>query len=178
VSEFQIIHDYPNPPANVRREFASLGSCESAAECERPLARSFVRMMQRSIFVVLAMLVVAGPAAADSAPDPCKTPKSMIDVTICEGSLLAEADRDLNVTFQLLLKKLGPQQAKRLRAAEKTWMTYRDETCNTESQMQACDDDLSSCGTDVRVLYPSCLREVTQARTRRLKALIAFFTSM
>jgi uncharacterized protein YecT (DUF1311 family) len=48
----------------------------------------------------------------------------------CVDTEIAQIDKSLNATYQKLLSKLEPERQKRLQAAERAWVTYRDRQCD------------------------------------------------
>ena len=43
---------------------------------------------------------------------------------------VAQADRQLNATYQALLRQLGDKDREALRAAQRTWIIFRDADCS------------------------------------------------
>jgi uncharacterized protein YecT (DUF1311 family) len=47
----------------------------------------------------------------------------------CADTEVARIDKALNASYQKLFAKLEPERQKRLQAAERAWVTYRDREC-------------------------------------------------
>lgn len=91
-------------------------------------------------------------------------------VSNCTVMAIAAADRRLNDIYTAALHKLdqpGPgheaEIPKRLIAAERAWITFRDAECNYKST-------IALGGTGQGYAYVACRYELTKARVRALMA--------
>jgi hypothetical protein len=71
-------------------------------------------------------------------------------------------DADLNGAYQRIVGVLTASDRQKLQSAERTWLTYRDQTCVAER-------DLYEGGTGGHAAYPACLEALTRHRIIELK---------
>ena len=64
------------------------------------------------------------------AEDGCKNPKSSYDKTFCTAKLFLESDNELNQVYKELKDSLKKEQKDKLTAAQRKWITFRDESCS------------------------------------------------
>ncbi len=89
----------------------------------------------------------------------CEDPKNVADANTCLG----EADRELNQTYQQIIRGLSGEDRKKLITAEQSWIKYRDTNC----AFRIRDFPLStSMG---RQFYFFCKARMTRERTEELK---------
>jgi uncharacterized protein YecT (DUF1311 family) len=89
----------------------------------------------------------------------CEDPKNVADANTC----LAEVDKELNQTYQQIIRGLSGGDRKKLITAEQAWIKYRDTNC----AFRIRDFPLStSMG---RQFYFSCQARMTRERTEELK---------
>ena len=89
----------------------------------------------------------------------CEDPKNVADANTCLG----EVDKELNQTYQQIIRGLSGEDRKKLIAAEQSWIKYRDTNC----AFQIRDFPLStSMG---RQFYFFCKARMTRERTEELK---------
>jgi uncharacterized protein YecT (DUF1311 family) len=81
------------------------------------------------------------------------------------GNDSADAERELNATYQGIVKKYADDPAfiGRLRTAQRAWVKFRD----AQLEMRFPPSDL--VGSARPMCYASYKAELTQARTRKLK---------
>ncbi|MCC3406064.1 MAG: DUF1311 domain-containing protein [Microcoleus sp. PH2017_10_PVI_O_A] len=92
----------------------------------------------------------------------CKSPQTTVDMTICSSQEFKAADTKLNQLYQQLLPKINSKQKQRLTTAQRTWVKFRDETCNYEAGH-------FEGGTLAAPIYVSCKATVTQQRVKDLE---------
>ena len=89
----------------------------------------------------------------------CEDPKNVADANTC----LTEVDKELNQTYQQIIRGLSGGDRKKLITAEQAWLKYRDTNC----AFRIRDFPLStSMG---RQFYFSCQARMTRERTEELK---------
>ena len=92
----------------------------------------------------------------------CKSPQTTLDMNTCSSQELKAADTKLNQLYQQLLPKINSKQQQRLTAAQRTWIKFRDETCDYEAGH-------FEGGTVAAPIYVSCKARVTQQRVKDLE---------
>ncbi|MEG4395522.1 lysozyme inhibitor LprI family protein [Microcoleus sp. BROC3] len=92
----------------------------------------------------------------------CKSPQTTLDMNVCSSQEFQAADRKLNQVYQQLLQKLNSKQKQRLTVAQRSWLKFRDESCNYEmGQFEG--------GTLAASTYGYCRARVTQERIKDLE---------
>ncbi|MCC3529972.1 MAG: DUF1311 domain-containing protein [Microcoleus sp. PH2017_22_RUC_O_B] len=92
----------------------------------------------------------------------CKTPQTTVDMIICSSQEFKAADTKLNQLYQQIMPKINSKQKQRLTAAQRTWVKFRDETCN----YSAGHFEGGSLATPI---YIDCTATVTQQRVKDLE---------
>jgi uncharacterized protein YecT (DUF1311 family) len=85
-----------------------------------------------------------------------------VDSANCFGSASKEADHKLNQVYSQVLSVLRPDDQQKLRAAQRSWLQFRDATCTAEKSLYAG-------GTAASTAYLACLEEITRQRTADLQ---------
>ena len=99
-------------------------------------------------FTALAMLSLSLPmlgfTGSAQAQQSCDYPVGTFDQVYCVNKVTMQADAEMNVVYQKLLKKLTPAQQQTLRQTQRTWMTKRDKDCVDEYTVHVnCTHDLT-----------------------------------
>ena len=125
-------------------------------------------MIARTTLILVASLgaapqVVAEPGVPD--PNPAFTACSSkanttVDMEECGKAGLADADRRLNTAYQTALPSFPADQQAKLRAAERTWVLFRDQDCRVYTGADA--------GSMAAPAYLNCMVERTETRIREL----------
>jgi uncharacterized protein YecT (DUF1311 family) len=127
--------------------------------------------------ILYALLAFAGQADAVSAPDECADPQTQAAMNACAAEEFAEADKVLNAVWKDAVDYVRegdrhrqdwdkrPSGERKLRAAQRSWIGFRDAHCTVESYQ-------ARGGTMEPLLYESCRAEVTRQRTAQLRALM------
>ena len=122
------------------------------------------------LLVVFLFLLLTGPGSSaqkreEKAPKCLDTVQTQRDLNDSAGSESAKAERELNATYQGILKKYAgdPAFIGRLRTAQRAWLKFRD----AQLEMRFPPSDLT--GSAEPMCYASYKAELTQARTRQLK---------
>lgn len=115
--------------------------------------------MQKAILLLAGFLVTAAPAQAqDKQPDDsCDGGTS--DIVACLNEKTAAWDKKLNDAYREALKDARPEQAEKLRAAQRLWIQYRDANCEYYAYGE---------GSIARIDAAECLRSMTEARAKEL----------
>lgn len=124
--------------------------------------------------LVVALLAAAPVAWADQPPDAqsvvdqfCAKAQTTADMNECAGKMLASADRDLNATYQAVLKKWVnvPRVVDAVRRAQRGWIAYRD----TDLAARFADSvDPATRGTAYPSAHAMYQADLTRERTARL----------
>ena len=130
-------------------------------------------VMKHSILIPL--LLIAATNAAAQASDPCTTQRNTIEIDECAKLTVAQKDKELNVAYQKLLKRLAPadkadkadttnyaEVKKHLIEAQRNWLKFRDSDCKGQLI-------LNENGTTRGAVYFGCLTERTEQRTKELR---------
>ncbi|MEG4088827.1 lysozyme inhibitor LprI family protein [Microcoleus sp. B3-A4] len=92
----------------------------------------------------------------------CKSPQTTQEQNTCSSQEFQAADRKLNQVYQQLQPKLNSKQKQRLIVAQRSWLKFRDESCNYEmGQFEG--------GTLAASTYGYCRARVTQERVKDLE---------
>jgi uncharacterized protein YecT (DUF1311 family) len=115
--------------------------------------------MNDTLRLALALLLLAGPAAAQN----CADAQSQTDMDICAGQDFTKADAALNAVYKQLMAKITPAGQASLKKAEKSWLVYRDDQCAFNT--------LGSAGASVNpMVSATCKTALTTQQTAQLKA--------
>jgi len=126
----------------------------------------------KSPFILLLLCTSLNSAFADNnSNDPCKTQANTIEMNECGKQTLAQKDKELNLAYQKLMKKLAPGDKyddtnytgakKLLIEAQQNWIRFRDADCKGQYT-------LNEGGTIRGIVYLGCLTERTEQRTKEL----------
>ncbi len=125
-------------------------------------------MFRYQITVIFSLLLFGSLPLAMAAQ--CNPSGSQPEMNQCALEDFEKADKALNQVWQQLLtkEKANPAYIKKLRAAQRVWISFRDAEV---AAMFACEDSNPRwCwGSMYPLLYHIALSELTEARTQRLK---------
>ncbi|WP_241657336.1 lysozyme inhibitor LprI family protein [Aurantiacibacter suaedae] len=126
----------------------------------------------------LLLLLAAGTAAAEPA-DICAEPITQADMNQCAARNYAEADEALNVQWSRTAEAMRerdsqldrkyddrPGYFETLLAAQRAWITYRDEHCTSDGY-------LYRGGSMEPLIVSTCKTELTKQRTSQLADLMS-----
>jgi uncharacterized protein YecT (DUF1311 family) len=130
----------------------------------------------KRLLILLAAVALLGPAAAraDEAPADqaifnqfCGKAQTTADMNDCAGGMLTAADKDLNTTYQAVLKKWAnvPGVVDSVRKAQRAWINYRDADVAARF---ADAGDAASRGTAYASAHTIYQAGVVRERTARL----------
>lgn len=126
--------------------------------------------------ILISLIAVMSSLSVDSlaqerraAKIPCGETGTQAEANVCTRREYQKADAELNKVYRQLMAGLAGFEGKdqqQLRRAQTLWLQYRDANCESESSIYL--------GGSIRpAVYNSCLRSVTQERTRRLMEFLA-----
>lgn len=125
----------------------------------------FIRIRDLRWFMCALLLVSASPSHAQHMNEPggpCADVSVTTELVDCLSKAKGAAESDLNVTYQNIRKKLPRNDADRLAATQRAWITYRDQNCSAERA-------LYDGGTGAYPAYLACLEAMTKSRIKELK---------
>ncbi|MFL6212093.1 MAG: lysozyme inhibitor LprI family protein [Pyrinomonadaceae bacterium] len=96
---------------------------------------------------------------------PCEQAGTQYEATECAGREYKQADAELNKVYQQVLKQEDKDGQARLRAAQLSWLKFRDTECEYEAG-----DYIG--GTMRPMVAAFCLAAVTNERTKQLKEIL------
>ena len=116
-------------------------------------------------------LLSVGAQTRPAQSEPCyDTARTQSELNRCADNDFARADRELNMTYQRILKKYAKDALflQRLREAQRAWVAFRD----AEMQMKYPSTNAQEVTARFGSVYPMCLAsykaELTEQRTKRL----------
>src|SRR4051812_36609636 len=90
-----------------------------------------------ALLLACAALSATASAQRRGATDPCADPQSQAEMNMCAAKKFKAADAELNRVYNRLTSKLESEgnasQLARLKAAEVSWLKYRDDNCAYEA---------------------------------------------
>ena len=92
----------------------------------------------------------------------CKSPQTTVDMTLCSTQEFKVADTKLNQLYQQLRAKLNSKQQQRLTVAQRSWVKFRDETCDYSAGH-------FEGGSVAPSIYGYCRAKVTKERIKDLE---------
>lgn len=113
--------------------------------------------MRIALLALFAIGITAKPVFAQ-----CEDKKATADQIECLGTALKKADAELNRIYQNTRKELSPEDAARLRKAQRAWLAYRDAQCDAEQKHY-------EGGSIAPVLFARCRLALTQRRSKEIK---------
>ncbi|WP_077145093.1 lysozyme inhibitor LprI family protein [Sphingopyxis sp. KK2] len=127
--------------------------------------------------MMLMSLMLLAAAAQEPAVD-CENAQYQVEMNFCAGKEYDAADAELNAQWKLTVAALKardktidrsydsqPTHYDTLLAAQRAWLTYRDQHCLSESFA-------ARGGSMAPMLHSGCMARLTQERTEQLKALV------
>ena len=115
--------------------------------------------MKRIAAAILLCLCADGPAQALN----CQSPANTVEMDRCAGRDFQAADAKLNALYRSMMSRYDAANQTALKAAEKSWMLYRDAECTFETNGTAG-------GTINSTMFTQCRTAKTNARLRDLNA--------
>ena len=115
----------------------------------------------------LALFFVAAVLTAPAMAQDCNNAMSQSEMNICADRDYQKADKALNAAYADLLAVLSePGFKSKLRAAQRSWIAFRDNECVFET----ADNEGGSIHP---MVYSGCLTRLTKERSKAIAALTA-----
>ena len=92
----------------------------------------------------------------------CKSPQTTLDMNLCSSQEFQAADKKLNQVYHQLQPKINSKQKQRLIVAQRSWLKFRDESCDYESGH-------FEGGSVASSIYVYCRARVTKERIKDLE---------
>lgn len=108
---------------------------------------------------VVLLTAVSTPAAAACA----RNAHGVFEDVACASDAYAKADKELNLVYQQLLKQSDEEAQKKLRAAQRAWLAYRDANASFVYMVEGD-------GSAGRMVAANQLEQATIARTKELRS--------
>lgn len=126
-------------------------------------------MKRRKLSVILCIATTSFTAMASAQEPACHNDGSGVDRAVCAHEDFVRADEQLNDTYQAALHLLGADSERAdaraaLMAAQREWIRFRDADCHVQ-------DRIFQHGTMRAAIVESCLKNLTEQRTKELKQL-------
>ena len=115
-----------------------------------------------TLLLSCAPLLTAAPAQKRAARNPCGDAKTQLDMNFCADRQFKSADAELNRVYNRLASKLEADARAKLKAAESSWLKYRDSNCDYEASAY-------EGGSMQPMVYSFCLERMTKSRTNELR---------
>ena len=120
-----------------------------------------MRRIVTAILLAFALLAAAH-AQKRAGRDACDDPQTQTEMNICADKRFKAADAALNRVYNQLASKLEADARAKLKAAEVSWLKYRDDNCDYEAAP-------FEGGTMQPLILFSCMERMTKARTEELR---------
>jgi len=123
--------------------------------------------------IVAAALSLAFLANASAQEPRCNPSGNQAELNACAADDFNKADRELNTTWQALLRKEADDKVfiAKLRAAQKAWLAFRD--AELEAHFACKDEDSRVCwGSMEAMSFMMRKKDLTQQRTKMLKDML------
>jgi len=123
--------------------------------------------------VLWAFIVFVSQASLAGDEVKCNPGGNQMEMNACANDDFTKADKELNQTYQALIKKEASDQlfVSKLRLAQKAWLTYRD--ADLEARFACAEENVRVCwGSMYPMSYLSRKAELTRERTMHLKQLL------
>lgn len=88
-----------------------------------------MQAMMKKLLLGAGLAAVCFTAQADN----CDHTRNSLDAIHCSNIIYQKADKELNATYQQLVKKLKVNEKKTLRRAQIRWIKQRDQACTMNS---------------------------------------------
>jgi uncharacterized protein YecT (DUF1311 family) len=123
-----------------------------------------MRILPRTVAAAVVMICLFAPpvGAGDQGAPEKSCDGSTYEMVECLKAKAAQWDDRMNMAYRQALRDAMPKQREQLRAAQRSWVQYRDANCLYY--------DLGE-GTIARIDAGECMRSMTEARARELEGL-------
>jgi len=120
----------------------------------------------KHLLLILSLLLFSNSLLAIE----CNPDGTQIEMNQCAYDDFLKADKALNDTYQVLIKKSKGDKTyiKALRKAQRAWIVFRD--AELDAMFSCADEAINLCwGSMVGLLYPNAKAEITRERTKKLQ---------
>jgi len=127
--------------------------------------------MIRTLLIALLLILPTASYATDDIK--CNEAGGQLELNACARDDFAKADKDLNKTYQALIKKETADTLfiSKLRLAQKAWLAFRD--ADLEAYFACSESDIRICfGSMYPMLYFSRKAALTRERTKHLQQIL------
>lgn len=126
----------------------------------------------KEVFLYTVILALFGLAAcAGTETDLCRAPNlSHKEMTKCADGELRKAMVNLDDIYKKLIKRSGPETQIKLRAAQETWIAYRDRECEFEAMEKIGD---KTDGFPYSLKTTECRTSITLQHANHLRSELA-----
>jgi len=127
--------------------------------------------MLRAVLLAISLFVPAVSQADEKIK--CNPSGTQIEMNECAVEDFAKAEKELNQTYQSLLKKEAnnPLFISKLRLAQRAWLAFRD--AELEARFSCAERDVKLCwGSMFPMLLYSRKAEITRERTKQFKQIM------
>ena len=130
------------------------------------------------LLIALAFQVSTPALDAEARENNCADPQNQAEMNICARIDFQRADNDLNAAYRIAIAGAQANDRERramgdagdtrpgyeavLRAAQRAWLTYREQHCTWQGYNEARGGSMES------MVYGGCMAAVTRARIREL----------
>ncbi len=135
-----------------------------AIPCSRNLGIQRCIQLMLSIALIICCSGICKAQHMNADDSPCNKPMvgGNAEETQCFIDTSKLRDKELNQTYQDVLKVLATDEAVQLRTAQRYWIQFRDSTCQAEKA-------LYSGGSAAPMVYYACMEAETRYRIQDLK---------
>lgn len=120
--------------------------------------------MKKIASALLLSCLVLLPVSAQkrAAKNPCDDARTQLEMNVCADKQYKIAAAGLNRIYIRFVGTLDGDMRAKLRAAEESWLKYRDDNCAYEAAVY-------EGGSMKPMVYSFCLERMTKARTAELR---------
>ncbi|GHA74269.1 lysozyme inhibitor LprI family protein [Pontibacter akesuensis] len=117
-------------------------------------------------FLVILLLSISVPACAQTkAVVDCGNAQTQLEMNRCAAEAYQQADKALNDVYNAIIPKLSAEAKTLLVMAQQSWLVVRDSHCGLYEQFY-------EGGSMMPLMLYTCKTELTQNRTKELKAIL------
>jgi uncharacterized protein YecT (DUF1311 family) len=125
-----------------------------------------MKKIATALFLSCVALLINVSAQKRAAKNPCDDAHTQLDMNICADKQFQAADAELNRVYKQIMSKA--ENDPKLKAAEVSWLKYRDDNCAYEASMY-------EGGSMQPMVYSFCLERMTKARAAELRGQLKEF---
>ena len=122
-------------------------------------------MQMRHFFIILMLILPVAKSYSQTPKVNCENPITQADMNNCAALDFKKADQELNSIYQEVISKLSPETKHLLVAAQKSWISVRDNHCAVYTK-------LYDRGSMMPLMVNTCKTELTRNRIKELRTLL------